>query len=305
MLLDNINYIFITDNSKALKDIPMKERKKILAFDIGGTKIAYALIDEKGKICGEITKVSTPRDSREILTTLKSVVSGFEDVIDAVAVATAGEVSKNNDRIIASVGNMPKDYMNTPFKELSEKPVVVENDANAAMWAEYRLGAAKGMKDAMLVAIGTGVGISFVVNGQLLKGKSGAAGCGAYDCYEIYASGTALGIDAKEAYGDDTVTSHDVIRGLKENNPLAVKVFDEWERDVVNGIIGLANIFDPEIVVLFGSLTEFMDYCKLEKMVNREILTMPVKLCRAKFENNAAMIGAALIAADKLKKGKK
>ena len=96
-----------------------------------------------------------------------------------------------------------------------------------------------------------------------------------------------------------------VIRGLKENNPLAVKVFDEWERDVVNGIIGLANIFDPEIVVLFGSLTEFMDYCKLEKMVNREILTMPVKLCRAKFENNAAMIGAALIAADKLKKGKK
>ena len=163
MLLDNINYIFITDNSKALKDISMKERKKILAFDIGGTKIAYALIDEKGKICGEITKVSTPRDSREILTTLKSVVSGFEDVIDAVAVATAGEVSKNNDRIIASVGNMPKDYMNTPFKELSEKPVVVENDANAAMWAEYRLGAAKGMKDAMLVAIGTGVGISFVV----------------------------------------------------------------------------------------------------------------------------------------------
>ena len=298
----------------------MKERKKILAFDIGGTKIAYALIDEKGNICGEITKVSTPRDSRDILTTLKSVVSGFEDVIDAVAVATAGEVSKNNDRIIASVGNMPKDYMNTPFKELSEKPVVVENDANAAMWAEYRLGAAKGMKDAMLVAIGTGVGISFVVNGQLLKGKSGAAGeahfkvargnkrrcgCGAYDCYEIYASGTALGIDAKEAYGDDTVTSHDVIRGLKENNPLAVKVFDEWERDVVNGIIGLANIFDPEIVVLFGSLTEFMDYCKLEKMVNREILTMPVKLCRAKFENNAAMIGAALIAADKLKKGKK
>lgn len=146
-------------------------KKKILAFDIGGTKIAYALIDEKGKICGEITKVSTPRDSREILTTLKSVVSGFEDVIDAVAVATAGEVSKNNDRIIASVGNMPKDYMNTPFKELSEKPVVVENDANAAMWAEYRLGAAKGMKDAMLVAIGTGVGISFVVNGQLLKGN--------------------------------------------------------------------------------------------------------------------------------------
>ena len=57
----------------------MMERKKILAFDIGGTKIAYALIDEKGKICGEVTKISTPRDSKEIFLTLKSIVSGFED----------------------------------------------------------------------------------------------------------------------------------------------------------------------------------------------------------------------------------
>ena len=215
---------------------------------------------------------------------------------------------------------MPKNYMNTPFAELSSKPVVVENDANAAMWAEYKLGAAKGMHDAMLVAIGTGVGISFIVNGQLLKGKSGAAGeahfkvargnkrrcgCGAYDCYEIYASGTALGIDAKEAYKDDTVTSHDVIRGMKENNPLAIKVFNEWEQDVVNGIIGLVNIFDPEIVLLFGSLTEFMNYDKLEKMVNKDILARPIKLRRATFENNAAMIGAALIAAEKIKKEKK
>lgn len=298
----------------------MKEKEKVLAFDIGGTKIAYALVDEKGKICGEITKISTPRDSNEIFATLKSIVSGFEDKIAAVAIATAGEVSKTNDRIIASVGNMPKGYMDTNFSQLSSKPVVVENDANAAMWAELKLGTAKGMKDAMLVAIGTGVGVSFVVNGQLLKGKSGAAGeahfkvargnrrrcgCGAYDCYEIYASGTALGINAKEVYKDDRITTHDVVRGLKENNPLAVKVFNDWEQDVVSGIVGLVNLFDPEVVILFGSLTEFMDFEKLEKSLNKEILMMPVELKRAKFENNAAIIGAALIAVDKLKKEKK
>lgn len=298
----------------------MKEKEKILAFDIGGTKIAYALVDEKGKICGEITKISTPRDSNEIFATLKSIVSGFEDKITAVAVATAGEVSKTNDRIIASVGNMPKGYMDTNFSQLSSKPVVVENDANAAMWAELKLGAAKGKKDAMLVAIGTGVGVSFVVNGQLLKGKSGAAGeahfkvargnrrrcgCGAYDCYEIYASGTALGINAKEAYKDDRITTHDVVRGLKENNLLAVKVFNDWEQDVVSGIVGLVNLFDPEVVILFGSLTEFMDFEKLEKSLNKEILMMPIELKKAKFENNAAIIGATLIAVDKLKKEKK
>lgn len=297
----------------------MVKDKRILAFDIGGTKIAYNLIDEKGKLLAESKKVSTPHNTAEIFEVLQKIVKEYESEIDAVAIATAGEVSCENDRIIASVGNMPEGYMNTEFFKLSSKPVYVENDANAAMWAEFRQGAAKGTREAMLVAIGTGVGISFVVNGQLLKGKSGAAGeahfkvnrgnkrkcgCGSYDCYEIYASGTALGIDAKEAYGDESVTSHDVIRGIKEGNPLAVEVFEEWERDVVNGIIGLVNIFDPEIVVLFGSLTEFMDYPKLQDLVNRDIVTMPVKLKRAYFENNAAMIGAALIAAEKLEEGK-
>lgn len=298
----------------------MEDVKKILAFDIGGTKIAYNIIDENGQLLTESKKVATPHSTNEIFELLQSIVKEHEMDVDAIAVATAGEVSRENDRIIASVGNMPKDYMNIEFFKLSSKPVYVENDANAAMWAEFRLGAAKGTQDAMLVAIGTGVGISFVVNGQLLKGKSGAAGeahfkvnrgnqrkcgCGAYDCYEIYASGTALGIDAKEAYGDDSVTSHDVIRGIKEGNPLAVKVFEEWERDVVNGIIGMVNIFDPEIVVLFGSLTEFMDYQKLQDLVNKDIVTMPVVLKRAYFENNAAMIGAALIASEKLNEGKK
>ncbi len=61
MLLDNINYIFITDNSKALKDIPMKERKKILAFDIGGTKIAYALIDERENLRRDYQSQHSPR----------------------------------------------------------------------------------------------------------------------------------------------------------------------------------------------------------------------------------------------------
>lgn len=302
-----------------LEIVTMGENKKILAFDIGGTKIAYNLIDEKGKLLAETLKISTPQNSAEIFETLHNIVRKYETEISAVAIATAGEVSCDNDRIIASVGNMPKDYMYTEFGKLSSKPVYVENDANAAMWAEFRLGAAQGTKEAMLVAIGTGVGISFVVNGELLKGKSGAAGeahfkvnrgnqrkcgCGAYDCYEIYASGTALGIDAKEAYGDDKITSHDVIKGLKADDELAIKVFEVWEQDVVNGIIGLVNIFDPEVVVLFGSLTEFMDYKKLQDMVNNAIVTMPVVLKRAYFENDAAMIGVALIAVEKLEKGK-
>ena len=294
----------------------MTDSKKILAFDIGGTKIAYSLIDEKGCLCSEVTKISTPRDSAEILATLKRVVSGFEDQIEAVAVATAGEVSKDNDRIIASVGNMPKNYMNTPFAELSSKPVVVENDANAAMWGELHIGAAKGCKDAMLVAIGTGVGVAFVIDGKLLKGKSGCAGeahfpvnrghkrkctCGLYDCYEIYASGTALGLDAKEAYKDENADSHTVIKGMEKGDKLATEVFNHWQQNVIEGIVGLVNLFDSEVVILFGSLTEFMDFDTIENEVNKSIFGGPVILKRAVLENNATMIGATIAAAQKLK----
>ena len=293
----------------------MQKMKTFLAFDIGGTKIAYALVSQDGQMLTEQTRVATPKDNHELFALLKNIVMPFEAKVDGVAIATAGEVNKDNSAIIASVGNMPEGYMHTDFLSLSRKPVYVENDANAAMWGEYRLGAAKGTENSMLVAIGTGVGLAFIVNGKLLKGKSGAGGeahfsvnrekkrqcsCGLWDCYEIYASGTALGIDAKEVYGRDDVSSHDVIKGLKEKNPLAEKAYHIWENDVVRGIAGLANIFDPEVVVLFGSLTAFMDFEKLQKEVNQQIVTMPLVLKHAILENNAALIGATLGAAEKL-----
>ena len=295
----------------------MQKFNTFLAFDIGGTKIAYALVDAKGNLLAEQVRIPTPKDNQVLFDTLKNVVQKFESQIDGIAIATAGEVNQDNTHIIASVGNMPKGYMNTDFTALSDKPVYVENDANAAMWGEYLLGAAKGTENAMLVAIGTGVGLAFIVNGKILKGKSGAGGeahfsvnrekkrhcsCGLWDCYEIYASGTALGLDAQEVYGRDDVSSHDVIKGLKEKNPLAEKAYHIWESDVVRGIAGLANIFDPEIVVLFGSLTAFMDFDKLQDEVNQQIVTMPLKLKHAQLDNNAALVGTTLAAAEKFNK---
>lgn len=149
------------------------EINKVLAFDIGGTKIAYATVDRNGKILNEVIRHPTPAAPGAAAKLLKTIIAQFEDQIDAVAVSTAGTVDRTNSRITGSVGNMPEGYMDTDFKALSTKPVVVENDANSAVWAEHVLGNAKGYDNVILLTLGTGVGVGIIADGRLLVGKSG------------------------------------------------------------------------------------------------------------------------------------
>ena len=132
---------------------------KILAFDIGGTKIAHALVDEQGNLISERGKNDTPKTAAAIETLLRNVIAQYENETDAVAIATAGAVDNDNTHIISSIPNLPKGYDKTDFAALSSKPVVVENDANAVAWAEYFAGAGKGCRHMIVVAIGTGVEI--------------------------------------------------------------------------------------------------------------------------------------------------
>ena len=290
---------------------------KVLAFDIGGTKIAYATVDRNGKILNEVIRHPTPAAPGAAAKLLKTIIAQFEDQIDAVAVSTAGTVDRINSRITGSVGNMPEGYMDTDFKALSAKPVVVENDANSAVWAEHVLGNAKGHDNVILLTLGTGVGVGIIADGRLLVGKSGAAGevhfpvrydnnrlcgCGRYDCLEIYMSGKALSLEAKAAYKDDNATSHTVIEGLKQNALPAVTAFHNWQEMVKNGIVIFADIFDPEVILLGGSMAHFIDYKRLNDEANRMIVTTPFELKEASFENDAGLIGAALLCVQKLEK---
>ena len=285
--------------------------KKALAFDIGGTKIYSTIIDETGKIIGEIDKFSTPQTIDEIKEILKKQIFKFENDIDIVAIATAGAVNNENTAVIGSTGNLVSGYYTIDFQGLSNKKVFLENDANAAAWAEYKLGASKGSKVSVMLTLGTGVGGGIIINDKLLKGKSGAAGemhfkmypdkrrkctCGSWDCFEIYASGTALKIDAQEALKNPDVTTYDVIDGVKNNDEKMKQIFERWENDITQGIIGLANLFDPDCVILSGSMAQFVDTKAIENEVNREIVTSPTSIRLATAGNYAGMIGAALLA---------
>ena len=291
---------------------------KALAIDVGGTKIYNAIIDENGKILSEIEKHPTPKTFDGIKETFLEIISKHEENVDVIAFSTCGAVNNENTGIVGSTGNIAKEYPTMPFKTLSEKPVFVENDANCAAWAEYKIGASKDTKVSVMITLGTGVGGGIIINGKLLKGQNGAAGemhfkmrtdkhrkctCGSWDCFEIYASGTGLKLTAEEMTSNPNITTYDVVDGVKNNDSKMLAIFEKWQQDITDGIIGLANLFDPDCVVLSGSMAEFVNTEKIENIVNKEIVTTPVKIKKAQAGNYSGMIGAALLSMETVKNG--
>lgn len=290
--------------------------KKALAFDIGGTKIYNTIIDENGNIIGEIEKNNTPKTIDGIKNILKTAIRKYENDIDVIAIATAGAVDNENKKVFSSTGNLVENYRDIDFQSLSNKKVFLENDANAAAWAEHVIGASKNCSNSIMLTLGTGVGGGIILNNKLFKGKSGAAGemhfkmfpdkrrkcsCGAWDCFEIYASGTALKITAEEMLNDTSVTTYDVIEGVKNNDTKMIDILNTWQNYITQGVIGLANLFDPDCFVLSGSMAEFVDVEKIENEVNSEIVTSKTSIRKSEAGNYSGMIGVALLAIESLR----
>lgn len=287
--------------------------KKALAIDVGGTKIYSCIVDETGKIISDIDKFQTPKTYSEIISVFNNIIGKYENEVDIITFATCGAVNNSNDGILGSTGNIASEYPKTDFKSLSNKPVFVENDANCAAWAEHIIGASKGMPYSVMLTLGTGVGGGIILDNKLYKGKCGAAGemhfkmrtdkhrkctCGSYDCFEAYASGNGLRQTAAEITSNPDITTYDVIEN--KNQPLMKQILDRWQNDILEGIIGLQNIFDADCIVLSGSMAEFVDVEYLEREANKEIVTTSFKIKKATASNYSGMIGAALLGLEKL-----
>ena len=253
--------------------------KKILSFDVGGTKIAYSILNDEGRILSEIQKVSTPKSKEEIQNLFKQIIKSYEGEVDIISFATAGSVNINNSGISSATHNMPDGYKDIEFPKLSKRPVFVENDANAAAWAEYKVGAGKAESNCITVTLGTGIGGGFIVNGSLLRGKDGLGGevgsmkisnegrictCGRKDCFEGYASGTGLKKTAEEfAIKSKTfensiyksknpldITTYDIIAGVKANDKYSQLVFQQWKKHLITGLVNIVNIFLLLVVIV-------------------------------------------------------
>ena len=301
---------------------------RILAIDAGGTKIFYAVLDEKGNFLTEVKKTNTPKKIEDLKQLLINIIKEHENMISYTAIASAGAVNYDNTGIDSATHNMPDGYSSLDFQSLSKKPVFIENDANAAAWAEYKLGAAKGENNTITITIGTGIGGGFIADGRLIRGKSGRAGeigsiktsnrgrvctCGRKNCFESYASGTGLTITAQElAETDETfkagiyknknpkdMNSKDITAGLNLNDAFSKKVFEIWKQDLITGLIAAANIFDPESIVISGGMGKFINTDEIQTAVNKELAVSPVKIKHASSGNYSGLIGAALLAFEK------
>ncbi|TNC29240.1 ROK family protein [Amycolatopsis alkalitolerans] len=307
-------------------------------MDVGGTSVRAAVVDAQGSIL-DTARVGTPSDENALEDAISGVIDELRnrhDDVTAVGLAVAGFVASDR-RTVMFAPHLA--WRAAPVSDRIAKrvglPVTLEHDANAAALGEHRFGAARGARVAALVAIGTGIGAGLLLDGEIYRGAYGVAPelghltvvpggracpCGKYGCWERYCSGTALAATAIELLarypGQSTVlaremsedpgsiTGRRVAGAARDGDPIAQRAVAELAKWLGEGLALVADVFDPEIMVIAGgvsgSATLFLDEA-------REHYTAAITGARhrplarirtAHLGEDAAMVGAAALALD-------
>ena len=306
--------------------------------DIGGTKVAAGVVDHAGNVLEE-TRRETPHRSKTPDVVEDTIVTAVHDLaqrhdIHAVGIGAAGFIDASRSHVLFAPH---LSWRNEPLREAVSSrlrlPVVVENDANAAVWAEWRFGAARGETHVVCVNLGTGIGGAVLVNGVLQRGRFGVAGefghmqvvphgrrceCGNRGCWEQYASGNALVREARElaasgspvahpilerAGGDvDAITGPLVTAAAQAGDPAARELFDEVGHWLGVGIANLAAALDPGIFVIGGGLSEADELLLapardgFQRSLTGRQFRPEAEIVRAALGNSAGLVGAADLA---------
>ncbi|WP_448623933.1 ROK family glucokinase [Geodermatophilus sp. URMC 64] len=263
-----------------------------VGIDIGGTKVAGGLVAPDGRILDTARRATPGASVTETEDAIVGVVAELlgrhEGPVVGAGVGAAGWFDRTGDTVLFSPHLAWRH--STLRKDLAARlqlPLWVGNDADAAAWAEYRYGAARGADLALMITLGTGIGGGIVLDGRLRRGSHGVAGewghmrvvpdgrlcaCGNRGCWEQYASGTALGQTAREVAtrspaaaarllervdGDaERLTGEDVAAAAADGDALALELVTEVGSWLGQGIADLAAVLDPEVVVIGGGVSK-------------------------------------------------
>lgn len=294
-------------------------------FDIGGTKIAFAVYDDALTLCHE-ERVSTPGNDYPALQQLVRERVEAADarfgVKGAVGIGFPGILNRLDGSIVAA--NLPAihgRHLGADLAELLGRPVKVDNDANCFLWSEVHQGAADGAGSALGVTIGTGIGSAVYLAGKLIQGRNWLAGeighyplpatilmkypdlprprcgCGRLVCFETYASGTGLERLYHHVHGE-RMSGHQIVARADAREAAALSTIDCWLEIIAAGLATAISVIDPDVVVLGGGLSALPAlYEELPKRLPGHLLpgvALPA-IREARFGGAGGVRGAALL----------
>lgn len=306
-----------------------------LGIDIGGTKVAGGVVAPDGTILAtarRATPGASVSDTEDAIAAVaEELAAGHDGELVGAGIGAAGWFDRTGDTVLFSPhlawrhSSLRKD-----LAARLQRPLWVGNDADAAAWAEYRYGAARGADLALMITLGTGIGGGIVMDGRLQRGAHGVAGewghmrvvpdgrlcaCGNRGCWEQYASGTALGQTAREVAGTSPaaaalllervagqasrLTGEDVARAAYDGDPLALELVTEVGVWLGQGIADLAAVLDPEVVVIGGGVSVLGEMvlgparARLERALPGRGFRPGPRIVAAELGAQAGMVGAA------------
>jgi glucokinase len=260
-----------------------------IGVDIGGTKVAAGVVDDEGNVLARSRRRTPSRDPEHLVDVVVEIVRQLRSEHDttAIGVGAAGYIDAARSTVMFAPNLAWRD---TPLRaEISSRldaEVLIENDANAAAWGEFRFGAGEQQPDVVVITVGTGIGGGLIIDGNLHRGRFGVAGepghmrvvpggrqcgCGNLGCWEQYASGSALVRAAREVAterrddahrllqiaGDvDGIDGPAVMRAAQEGDPAALDCFDEVGKWLGQGLADIAALLDPGRFVIGGGVAE-------------------------------------------------
>ncbi len=306
----------------------MGVKKYAIGLDLGGTSIKFGICSEDGKIIKKF-KQPTRADQSDMIILDDLAAAAKEALVYAkskklnircVGIGTPGTVDVERGHL---TGNSPnfKFWNDVPIKTNVEErlgiPVWVDNDANLMAYGEASYGAGIGRKDIVCITLGTGIGGGIILNGALFRGSDFAGTeighmsicyngipcrCGSYGCWEKYASATAMIANYNKSNPDLPVTNaSEIFVKYDENEQCAVEVVNEEIKMTAVGIANLVNIFNPQLIIVGGGISEVGDWFidKISRHVGLLAIAPAmknVKIVRAKLGNKAGLLGAAAFA---------
>mgnify|MGYP001940014882 FL=1 len=296
-----------------------------IGFDVGGTNVRGGVITREGKILASRT-IPTSMDAEQLEADIVGIVDELraDYEVDAVGLALAGFLDPSCE-VVRFAPHLPWRHANVR-ESLSQKlgvHVRLEHDANSAAWGEWCFGAGRGAEDWVFFAVGTGIGATLMTHDTIYRGAFGTApefghivvvpngrqcSCGKRGCLERYASGTALPdtcADLRASYETalpTDPTGKEITQAARRGDHLAVAVMEDFSRWLGQGLSIVADVLDPELIVLGGGVSQDADlYLKgAVQAMGQDIVGAGhrplVRVATAELGSAAGMIGVADLA---------